>query len=62
MDDNTLMRLGISEEWEEAFGKLKQLSNMPSKKWDSGIEDMNEALRKERRRMLQTMWVGTCSF
>ena len=26
MDDGTLMRLGISEEWEDAFGKLNQLS------------------------------------
>ncbi len=34
MDDNTLMRLGISEEWEEAFGKLNQLCNMYTKKWE----------------------------
>ena len=40
VDDNTLMRLGICEEYEEAFGELNQLfiTNTKTKSWDSDIE------------------------
>ncbi len=49
MDDNTLMRLGIHEEWYETFGDLSQMCRKPVKSWDSDIKEMKEVLKREGR-------------
>ncbi len=50
------MRLGISEESEEACGRLNQLSSVSSKKWYSGIEDMNNVLKKGGRSAIMEVY------
>ena len=50
------MRLGICEDYEEAFGKLNQLIDKEPKKWDSDIKDMNEVLKKEGRAAIMEVY------
>ena len=47
MDDNTLMRLGIHEEWYETFGDLNQMCKKSVKSWDS--DRRNERSSEKRR-------------
>jgi hypothetical protein len=49
MNDNTLMRLGIHEEWYETFGDLNQMCRKSVKSWDSDVEEINEVLKREGR-------------